>query len=75
MFKSLAEVANELRVAEIVEVEVMEGITRTVDDVVNYDTDLLGIMVIPVTTLMVQTRAARSPHLTISTLTTTSTNT
>ncbi len=47
MFKSLAEVANELRVAEIIEVEVLENVTRTVDDVVDYDTDLLGIMVNP----------------------------
>lgn len=47
IYKSVAEVAADLRVADIIEVEVLEGVTRTVDDVVDYDTDLLGIMVNP----------------------------
>ena len=47
IYKSVAELASDLRVAEIIEVEVLEGVQRTVDDVVDYDTDLLGIIVNP----------------------------
>lgn len=47
IYKSVAEVAADLRVADIIEVEVLEGVTRVVDDTVDYTTDLLGIMVNP----------------------------
>lgn len=47
IYKSVAELAADLRVADIVEVEILEGVERTVDDVVDYDTELLGIMVNP----------------------------
>lgn len=48
LYKSLAEVAAELRVAEIIEVEVLEGVER-VDPtpVTGFTADLLGIMVNP----------------------------
>jgi hypothetical protein len=47
IYKSIAELAADLRVSDIVEVEVLEGVTRTVDDTVDYDTDLLAILVNP----------------------------
>lgn len=47
IYRSVAELAADLRVADIIEVDILEGVTRTVDDVVDYDTDLLGIMVNP----------------------------
>lgn len=47
IYKSVQELANDLRVADIIEVDVMENVTRTVDDTVDYDTELLGILVNP----------------------------
>lgn len=48
MYKTVAELAQELRVADIVEVEVMEGVQRTDDTpVTGFTADLLGIMVNP----------------------------
>ena len=47
IYKSIAELAADLRVSDIVEVEVLEGVTRTVDDTVDYDTDLLAVIVNP----------------------------
>lgn len=48
IYKSVAEVAAELRVAEIIEVEVLEGVTRTDDTpVTGFTADLLGIIVNP----------------------------
>lgn len=45
MFKTVADVASELRVAEIIEVEVLEGVQRT--DAAPFTADLLGIIVNP----------------------------
>lgn len=47
IYKSTSELAADLRVANIIEVDILEGIERTVDDTVDYDTELLGIMVNP----------------------------
>ena len=47
IYRSVAELANDLRVADIIEVDILEGVTRTVDAAVDYDTDLLAIMVNP----------------------------
>ena len=48
IYKSVAEVASDLRVAEIIEVEVLEGVQRTDDTpVTGFTADLLGIMVNP----------------------------
>lgn len=47
MYKTVADIAAELRVADIVEVEVLEGAQRTVDGVGGFTADLLGIMVNP----------------------------
>lgn len=48
MYKTVAELAQELRVADIVEVEVMEGVQRTDDTpVTGFTAELLGIMVNP----------------------------
>lgn len=47
LYKTVAELAQELRVADIIEVEVMEGVERTVDGVGGFTADLLGIMVNP----------------------------
>jgi len=49
IYKSIAEVAADLRVADIIEVEVLEGVQRTDDTpVTGFTADLLGIMVNPV---------------------------
>lgn len=47
MFRTLAEVAAELRVAEIIEVEVLEGVTRSAGGPPATVRNLLGIMVNP----------------------------
>lgn len=47
LYKSVAELASELRVADVIEVEVMQGVERTVDGVGGFTADLLGIMVNP----------------------------
>lgn len=47
IYRSVTELAADLRVADIIEVDVMEGVTRLVDDTVDYTTDLLAIMVNP----------------------------
>lgn len=47
LYKSVAELASELRVADIVEVDVMQGVTREVTGVGGFTADLLGIMVNP----------------------------
>ena len=47
MYKTVAELAAELRVGDIIEVEPMEGVTRTVEGVGGFTADLLGIMVNP----------------------------
>jgi hypothetical protein len=47
MYRTVAELASELRVADIIEVEVMEGVQRTVAGVGGYTADLLGILVNP----------------------------
>jgi len=46
IYKNVAELANELRVADIVEVEVLEGVQRT-NAAPAFTADLLGIMVNP----------------------------
>jgi len=45
IYKSVDELANDLRVASIIEVEVLEGVQR--DDAAPFTADLLGIMVNP----------------------------
>lgn len=48
LYKTVSELAAELRVADIVEVEVMEGVQRTDDTpVTGFTADLLGIIVNP----------------------------
>ena len=48
MFRTVSELAAELRVADIIEVEVLEGVQRTDDTpVTGFTADLLGIMVNP----------------------------
>jgi hypothetical protein len=47
LYRSVAELASDLRVADIIEVEVLEGVQRTVDGVGGFTADLLGVMVNP----------------------------
>lgn len=47
IYKSVAELAADLRVADIIEVDVLEGVQRTVDADPDYTTDLLAVMVNP----------------------------
>jgi len=48
LYRSVSEVAADLRVADIIEVEVLEGVQRTDDTpVTGFTADLLGIMVNP----------------------------
>lgn len=47
LYRTVAEVAQELRINDMIEVEILNGVTRTVDATVDFDTELLGIMVNP----------------------------
>lgn len=47
LYRNVQELANDLRVADIVEVEVLEGAEREVEGVGGFTADLLGIMVNP----------------------------
>ena len=47
LYRTVAELAAELRVADIIEVEVLEGVTREVEGVGGFTADLLGIIVNP----------------------------
>jgi len=47
LYRTVSEVAAELRVGEIIEVEILDGVQRTVAGVGGYTADLVGIIVNP----------------------------